>query len=431
MSALVFAREVLKPPLCSVADRQTADLEAVVRARTRNLTALYEVTAATNLIFDLPELLKNVLTAVTNVFHLRVAFLHLDEVNYAFFTAERPAIPVRRAIIDMPETGDGNISSGRTLFLVSFTGLTPDQAVLLSSSADAGTPWQQVLTKERVVIQPRMPFSIWAGETSLAACICVPVHAKGRVQGVLSVLDESIEYLMAEDVELLAVIADHLGGAVERERLRRVAEQAAVAEERQRLARDLHDTVTQTLYSLVLFAEAGKDALASNNLERVGNHLIRLRDAAQQALKEMRLLIYELRPLALQHAGLVGALNQRLETVEQRAGIETRLEVEGLIPLPDRIEAGLYVIAQEALNNVLKHARATQVVVRLSAGLKGVELEIIDNGQGFSNEENLDRGIGLASMRERARSLGGTVSIYSEAGRGARVLVSIQQEEKH
>lgn len=483
LSALVFAREVLKPPLfdqmppdysdrsdlapignrglpgpvhhqhvlrkngaapeqlhgelsgsaeelISESTRQPADLEALVKTRTRSLTALYEVTAATNLTLELAELLTNVMSAIVNVLHLRVVLLHLDEVNYTFFTAERSALLAQRVIDDLPVTRDVNTSPGRTLFLVSFAGLKPDQAANLSSSADAGAPWQQSLAQDRIVVQPQMPFSIRVGEIPLEACVCVPVHAKGRVQGVLSVLDESFENLAAEDMALLAVIADHVGGAVERARLRRMAEQAAVTEERQRLARDLHDTVTQTLYSLVLFAEAGKDALASGNLERVGNHLVRLRDTAQQALKEMRLLIYELRPLALQHAGLVGALNHRLETVEQRAGIETRLEIEGLIPLPERIEAGLYIIAQEALNNVLKHARATQVVVRLSAGLKGVELEIIDNGQGFLNGENKsNRGIGLASMHERARSLGGTVSIHSDAGRGTRVLVSIQLEE--
>lgn len=413
--------------------RQPADLEALVKARTRNLTALYEVTAATNLTLELPELLKNVMSAIVNVLHLRVALLHLDEVNYTFFTAERPAVPAQRVMNGLPLTRDRNTFSDRTLFLVSFAGLNPDQAAALSSAADeADAPWQQVLAQDRTVVQPQMPFSIRVGETPLEACVCVPVHDKGRVQGVLSILDESLEHLAPEDMALLVAIADHVGGALERARLRRLAEQAAVTEERQRLARDLHDTVTQTLFSLVLFAEAGKDALATGNLERVGNHLARLRDTAQQALKEMRLLIYELRPLALQHAGLVGALNHRLETVEQRAGIETRLQVEGLIPLPERIEAGLYIIAQEALNNVLKHARATQVVVRLSAGAKGVELEITDNGQGFQSGDNKpNQGIGLASIRERARALGGTVSIHSEAGRGARVLVSIQQEDFH
>ncbi len=413
--------------LSSKSIQQAGQLEALVKSRTRNLSVLYEITSATNLPLDLPELLKNVLATIVNIFGLRAAILHLDEVNYGFFTAEGSSLsgPI---FDDRHALWGRNGSSGQTLFLVSYAGFEAAQAAIISSMPDSDAPWQQVLTQDRVIIQDQMPVFVQVGEVSLSACVCVPVRAKGRLQGVLSVLDESIEHLLAEDVALLVAIADHVGGAVERARLRRMAEQAAVIEERQRLARDLHDTVTQTLYSLVLFAEAGKDALASGNMDRVGNHLVRLRDTAQQALKEMRLLIYELRPLALQHAGLVSALNHRLETVEQRAGIETRLEVESLAPLPERVEAGLYGIAQEALNNVLKHARATQVVVRLSVESEGVELEIIDNGQGFSGRENIDRGIGLTSMRERARALGGSVSIQSEEGRGARVFVSIRQE---
>lgn len=409
--------------------QQSGAVETLVKSRVRNLSVLYEVAAATNQPLELPELLKTVLTTIVNVMGLPAAILHLDEVNYGFFTAERPSVLAVPASNDMHTQRGGNGSFGQALFMVSYAGLGAAEGANISSMPDSVAPWKQVLVQDQIVVKNQMSFSVQAGEVSLAACVCVPVRSKGRLQGVFSILDESLDHLSKEDIALLAAIADHVGGVVERARLRRMAEQAAVIEERQRLARDLHDTVTQTLYSLVLFAEAGKDALASGHLERAGNHLVRLRDTAQQALKEIRLLIYELRPLALQHAGLVSALTHRLENVEQRAGIETRFEVESLAPLPERVEAGLYVIAQEALNNVLKHARATQVVVRLAAGSTGVELEIIDNGQGFSGGENIDRGIGLTSMRERARALGGSVTIQSEAGRGARVLVSIRQEE--
>jgi NarL family two-component system sensor histidine kinase LiaS len=123
-------------------------------------------------------------------------------------------------------------------------------------------------------------------------------------------------------------------------------------------------------------------------------------------------------------------LRRRLETVERRAGIDAHLEVESLAPLSDRAEVGLYGIAQEALNNVLKHARATQVTVRIVAGPGCVELQVIDNGHGFSVDlAQTSGGIGLSSMRERARALGGTLDITSTAGHGTSIQAIIQQEE--
>jgi signal transduction histidine kinase len=409
--------------------RSVENLEALVQSRTRDLSALYEVTATTNLPLDLSDLLQRVLATVLDVLGPRAALLHMNEDDNLALEIEDPEALNGQLEPYLFGPPPEDSASGSALFLVAYAGLDSHQVSILPSSTDPEAPWQQVLEQGNIVVQPQLPITIQAGDHHLVACVGVPVRAKGRVQGVLSVLDETLGHLSAEDIALLAAIADHVGGAVERSRLRRRAEQAAVIEERQRLARDLHDSVTQTLYSLVLFAEAGKDALQAGNMERTGSHLVRLRDTAQQALKEMRLLIYELRPLALQSEGLVGALRHRLETVEQRAGIEAHLEVETLAPLPERVEAGLYGIAQEALNNVLKHARATQVTVRLSAGTQSVDLEIIDNGRGFPGGDRLEGGIGLTSMRERARALGGTVSIRSETGRGASVLVTIRQEE--
>jgi signal transduction histidine kinase len=143
----------------------------------------------------------------------------------------------------------------------------------------------------------------------------------------------------------------------------------------------------------------------------------------------MRLLIYELRPLALQSEGLAGALRNRLEAVERRAGIDVRLIIENLVPLSDQVETGLYGIAQEALNNVIKHAHATQVTLRLSAGPHQVEMEIHDNGHGIVDLDAMHGGVGLSSMRERARALGGELSIASAAGQGTSILVKIIQEE--
>jgi signal transduction histidine kinase len=259
------------------------------------------------------------------------------------------------------------------------------------------------------------------------AYVGVPMQARGRILGVLSVLGQK-EYLFnAEEVALLASVADQVGVAVENARLRQQAERAAVMEERERLARELHDSVTQLLYSVTLFAGAGERLARTGKLDNPENYLAELGEIAQQALKEMRLMVYELRPPALEREGLVGALQRRLEAVEERLGMEVRLLVEQETEMPTPMEEDLYRIAQEALNNALKHATATAVIVRLCIDGKGVALEVADNGQGFDLDIASDvGGMGLINMRERAERLGGSLTILSASGEGTKVIVSIQ-----
>jgi PAS domain S-box-containing protein len=204
------------------------------------------------------------------------------------------------------------------------------------------------------------------------------------------------------------------------------AQTRAALEERQRLARELHDSVTQSLYSLTLLAEAGRRTAAAGDAERTSAHIARLGETAQQALKEMRLLVYELRPLALETAGLAEALQQRLDAVEKRAGVDARLRVDLEMELPFEVEHALYRIAQEALNNALKHSGAANVTVRLEAREGRVELQVADNGRGYATESMAGRGgLGLVSMRERAEALGGTLAIDTQPGAGTRVQVRV------
>lgn len=204
------------------------------------------------------------------------------------------------------------------------------------------------------------------------------------------------------------------------------AQTRAALEERQRLARELHDSVTQSLYSLTLLAEASRRMAQTGDIEKVAGNIARLGETAQQALKEMRLLVYELRPLALETAGLVEALQHRLDAVEKRAGVETHFKVGLDTVLPVEVENGLYRIAQEVLNNSLKHAEATKLIVILHAEIGEAELIITDNGKGFQSESLNDRGgMGLGNIRERTQALGGQVSISSEPGRGTEVRVRV------
>ncbi len=200
----------------------------------------------------------------------------------------------------------------------------------------------------------------------------------------------------------------------------------AVLEERNRLARELHDSVTQSLYSLTLFAEAGRRLADAGEWERVISYLGELGETSQQALKEMRLLVHQLLPLDLEQAGLVGALQQRLDAVEGRARVEAKLLVDSDLDLSPQIQAGFYRICLEALNNSLKHAAADQVTVRIGASQGEARLEIEDNGKGFDPDSLRDRGgLGLTSIRQRVIELGGSLDIISKPGQGTKVIVSV------
>jgi signal transduction histidine kinase len=253
-----------------------------------------------------------------------------------------------------------------------------------------------------------------------------PLRIQERIIGMIAMNRQEPGGFSEEEARLATAFADQAALALENARLYQQTEQLAVMEERSRLARELHDSVTQALYSLTLFAEAGRRAAEAGEKERELNYLVRLGQVSHQALKEMRLLVYELRPAALETEGLVAALQQRLEAVEKRAGVEARLLVEEMVELPTIVEEGLYRIAQEALNNILKHAAATAVTVRLKANPEQVELEVVDNGRAF-DPANLSNGggIGLVSMRERAERLGGSLTIISRPGEGTRVRANV------
>ena len=193
------------------------------------------------------------------------------------------------------------------------------------------------------------------------------------------------------------------------------------------MARELHDSVTQSLYSSTLFIEASRELALANDTQNSLHYLNRTGEIVQQALKEMRLLVYQLRPPVLKEKGLIGSLQQRLDTVEKRAGVEARLLMDDLIELPDDVEEHLYWIAQEALNNSLKHAQAEKVKVYLRISGKQTMLEIVDDGQGFNPRLLNDQGgLGLITMKERAEEIGGFFMIESAEGEGTSVKVSLE-----
>ncbi len=206
---------------------------------------------------------------------------------------------------------------------------------------------------------------------------------------------------------------------------------AAVVTERTRLARDLHDSATQSLYAVTLYADAVTRLLSSGQTESVAENVRKLRETAKDALGEMRMLIFELRPPILEVAGLAAALEARLEAVEGRAGLKVALHVEGEERLRPDVEEGLYRIAVEALNNALRHAQATCISVSLHFKPEDMLLEITDDGKGFDLEEaKASGGLGLQGMAERAEEMGTMLEINTQVGQGTRIRVLGRDNEK-
>lgn len=199
-----------------------------------------------------------------------------------------------------------------------------------------------------------------------------------------------------------------------------------IAQERQRLGRELHDSVTQSLYSLLLLTSSWQMLALQGRFDAAQAATIfgQLNTLVQGAYQEIRLLIHQLRPPVLIESGLVDALQQRLAHVEQCAGLETHLQTSGdLDTLPAPVIEQLFFIAQEALNNVLRHARATIVSVCITHRANELCLTVTDNGCGFDPAE-LSAGLGLGTMRERAALIDGQIAVTSTPQHGTTIRVT-------
>jgi len=259
---------------------------------------------------------------------------------------------------------------------------------------------------------------------NLSKLLLIPLKALGDVLGLLVLgFDDPQTEIGQPEIALAETIAGDVAAAIKNARLAELARSAAVNAERQRLARDLHDSATQSIYSLTLLSSGWESMARQGTLEDPADSFRQLGEVGYQALREMRLLIHQLRSDVLEEVGLLEALQQRLDSVERRTNIEPVLIAEGnLDDLPPEIEDQLFNIAQEALNNSLRHAQATEVIVEINEHQGQVELTISDNGKGYDTERPVT-GMGLENMTERARSIGAEIKIASETGQGTTVSI--------
>jgi nitrate/nitrite-specific signal transduction histidine kinase len=383
----------------------TVSLEARVAERTRELSALYDVSAIATRAQELELLLREALT--------RTMLALGCEVGAILLVSEKksPAEPTR-------------------LRIVAHQGFPPALPMDVEMTPAAHGLFAQMSAERQPVriadasTDPRVPTEMHV--LGSRALLIAPLLVEEQMAGLVSLLRDVDKPFKAEESALLATVSDQLSTAVTSQRLRQIAQQSALLGERQRLARDLHDSVTQALYGVTLFAQASRSAIYAGNLSLTSQYVERLSETARQALKEMRLLIFELRPSLLDQVGFVGALQQRMEAVERRAGVAVEFKVEGITELPAALENDVYQIAQESLNNILKHSGASWVALRLTLKERNLHLQIADDGRGFDPAAiGGTAGIGFASMRERAGRLGGQLQIESKPGAGTRVSLTV------
>jgi len=378
------------------------DLERRVASRTQELATLNTLAAVVSRSLDLEEILNDALDEALKIMGLTKgqAFLLDAETGSLVLIAHR----------------------GLSEELVGYTARLPLGTSTAGLAAKEGRP-----VARQVADYPQDELRVLVEAEGIRLVVSTPLLAKGKTLGAIDLGSTVSRTIQPEEISMLAAIGHQIGVAVENAQLYQQAQQLAVIKERNRLARDLHDSVMQALYGVTLYAEAAWRQLSSGDIEVTGDHLREIRTTAQEALREMRLLIFELRPPVLKQEGLIAALQARLESVEERVGMQTQLEVEGDGRLPPEVEEGLYRVAVEALNNALRHSFARRVTVRLCQDGQNVKFVVQDDGIGFDPAAIRERGggLGLRGMEERVARLGARFTLQSAPGKGTEVRVEV------
>jgi signal transduction histidine kinase len=257
--------------------------------------------------------------------------------------------------------------------------------------------------------------------------LIIPLRIGKQVIGTLDVQSKSPDEFLREDVLVIQSLGDQIAIAIENARLVEQSQELAVLEERTRLARELHDSVAQSLFSIDLSARAVSTYLKKNRA-KADEELQLLRKTAHDALQEMRSLIFGLRPVSFKDTGLVEAIQNEISRLQQRGGSEIVLLEQGICPLTARIEHHLFRIVQETVRNALVHSKANKITVKIGCDDHWVQLSVWDDGKGFDIQQALDsrnKNYGLVGLYERVEMLHGELAIDSSPGKGSRIDVRL------
>jgi PAS domain S-box-containing protein len=261
-------------------------------------------------------------------------------------------------------------------------------------------------------------------EFGLRSAFSVPMTLGSEVLGTFSVDSPQPAAFGVTEQRLLRALAQRGALAIQNARLYEQAGQLAALEERQRLARELHDSVSQVLYGIALTSSTAA-RVREREPSRLGGLLQDVLTLAEGGLAEMRALIFELQPEALHQEGLVAALDKQAAAVQARHGIAVHTTLGPEPAVPETVKEALYRIGQEALHNAAKHARAHAVQVTLAVEGEALALTVSDDGRGFDPTGSFPGHLGLRSMQERATAAGGTLHVESAPGQGTRVCAQV------
>jgi signal transduction histidine kinase len=368
------------------------------------------------------EGLNPALKAVSDAVLAIASELSVEEVLQRLVHSARSLANARYAALGIPD-GSGGFSafltSGMSDKLVATLGPLPRTHGMLGAMLAAPEPFRTHDIHE----DPR--FRGWwpKGHPDMRSFLGVPIVSPAGVIGAfyLTEKEDGPEFTPA-DQELIEVLAAHAAIAITNARLYERSRELSIVSERNRLALELHDAVSQKLFGLVLTAETAA-TLLERNPRAAREQVAKLQELARQALDELRSLIFELRPPDLERDGLCGALRKHVEVLRRLQPTEIALEADvELEPDPQR-DGEVFRIAQEALQNAVRHAHASRIVLQLERADGRLLLDVVDDGVGFAPDDAdlRSRRLGLTSMEERAQRLGARLEIRSAKGAGTTV----------
>jgi signal transduction histidine kinase len=332
----------------------------------------------------------------------------------------------RYAALGVPD-GEGNfaqfITAGMTPELVAAMGPLPRTHGLLGAMLESDAPYRTPDIRR----DPR--FRGWwpSRHPQMASFLGVPIVSRDEVIGAFYLTDkEGAAEFAAEDEDLIAMLAAHAAVAIENARLYERSRELSAIEERNRLARDLHDSVAQKLFGIVLAAQSAA-TLLDRSAEAARPQVERLVDLAQETTVELRSLVFQLRPAAIESDGLASALTKHVEVLRRVHRLHIDLDAPGPPRLRPGIDEEVFKIAQEALQNALRHSGAGRLEVSLRERDGELALRVADDGAGFdpSAPARRSRSLGLTSMEERASALGATLRIDSAPGAGTTISLEV------
>jgi signal transduction histidine kinase len=340
--------------------------------------------------------------------------------------AARELAGARYAALGVPD-GEGAfaqfITAGMSDELVAEMGPLPRTHGMLGAMLESTRPERARDIRD----DPR--FRGWwpSAHPQMRSFLGVPIVAHRGVIGAFYLTDkEGADEFGGEDQRVIEMLAAHAAVAIENARLYERSRELSIVEERNRLARELHDSVTQKLFGVSLAAEAAA-TLVERDAGEAQAQLRRLQALAQDAVEELRAVVFELRPPAVEAEGLARTLRKHVDVLRRVYDREITLAVDGSPRLPDDAGREVFRIAQEALQNALRHAPGARVDVALRSGDGVTVLTVTDDGAGFdaAAPDVRSRRLGLTSMEERARALGATLAIESSPGAGTTVRLEL------